>query len=94
MDPKEQVIAALSLENRLEVLLMIAHEVFCNSDRGYLCCFKQVLTSVLQLASKRLRAGNRCGTRESVKILKASLKILKALEIQELESLDRLLKFR
>ena len=37
-DPKEQVMAALSLENRLEVLLMIAHEVFCNSDRGYLCC--------------------------------------------------------
>ena len=66
---------------------MIAHEVFCNSDRGYLCCFKQGLTSVLELASKRLRAGNRCGNRES-------MKILKALEILELESLDRLLKFR
>ena len=81
---------ALSLENRLEVLLMIAHEVFCNSDRGYLCCFKQELTSVLQLASKWLRAGNRRDDRVSVKILSfPPSKILKALE-----SLDRLLKFR
>ena len=77
-DPKEQVMAALSLENRLEVLLMIAHEVFCNSDRGYLCCFKQVLTSVLQLASKRLRAGNRCGDRVSVKILISSFEDLES----------------
>ena len=77
-DPKEQVMAALSLENRLEVLLMIAHEVFCNSDRGYVCYFKQELTSVLQLASKRLRAGNRCGDRVSVKILISSFEDLES----------------
>ena len=78
MDPKEQVMAALGLENRLEVLLMIAREVSCNSDRGYLCCVKQELTSVLQLASKRLRAGNRYSNRESVKILKASFEDLES----------------
>ena len=78
MDPKEQVMAALGLENRLEVLLMIAREVFCNSDRGYLCCFKQELTSVLQLASKRLRAANRCGDRISVKILISSFEDLES----------------
>ena len=65
--------------NRFEVLLMIAREVFCNSDRGYLCCVKQVLTSVLfQLASKRLRAGNRYSNRESVKILRASFEDLES----------------
>ena len=76
-DPKEQALLLWVL-NRLEVLLMIAREVFCKSDRGYLCCFKQVLTSVLQLASKRLIAGNRYSNRESVKILKASFEDLES----------------
>ena len=63
-----------------------------NSDRGYLCC---VETGIDFCSSKRLIAGNRCGDRVCPwrSWLCPPLKILKAPK-SELESLDRLMKFR